>query len=228
MVNRRLEDSGLATMRYVRCTKNILQCKIKVANLDVKILAGAAPEIGGGVSTPIHRLRARWKDIRMSENEKKVSVEAVPAKAAPAPKAVPELKFVTAEVPQVVRKLAEQSVTKAKDTYEVFKTAAENASGAIEDSVTSASKGATALNRQIIGAIKDTATAQFDLVSDLAGVRTPAEAIELHNRFMRARMDALTSRSQAIARLVGEITIEAAKPIRENAARTFDVIADAR
>ena len=45
---------------------------------------------------------------------------------------------------------------------------------------------------------------------------------------MRARMDALTSRSQAIARLVGEITIEAAKPIRENAARTFDVIADAR
>lgn len=170
----------------------------------------------------------------MSDIEKKTVDQQAEAKTAPAAKvsaeAAPaaEIKFAAAEMPQFVRLAAEKSAFQAKEAYDAFRKAAEDTSGAIEDCVSNANKGATALNRQIIGAIKETASAQLDLASDLAGARTPAEALELQNRFIRARMEAATDRTQAIFRLFGEITLETAKPIRENATRTFDFFGQAR
>jgi phasin len=162
-------------------------------------------------------------------NGLKVKAEPAPAtKASEQAKPAAEIKFAGAEVPQIVRVMAEKSASQAKETYDAIRMAAENASGAIEDCVSNASKGATALNRQIIGAIKENATAQLDLASDLAGARSPAEALELQNRFVRARMEAVSDRTQAIVRLFGEITLETAKPIRENASRAFDVFSPAR
>lgn len=170
----------------------------------------------------------------MSDIETKAADQPAEARPLPAAKAAPQARpaaetgFAAAEMPQVMRLMAEQGASHARDTYDAFRKAAETTSGAIEDCVSCASKGATALNRQIIGAIKENTTAQLDLASDLVGARSPAEALEMQNRFVRDRMEAMSDRTQAIVRLVGEITLETAKPIRESASRAFDLFGQAR
>lgn len=170
----------------------------------------------------------------MSDIENKTADQTAEAKRPAATKSATEakpaaeFKFAGTEVPQMVRLMTEKSASQARETYDAIRMAAETTSGTIEDCVTNASKGVTALNRQVIGAIKENAAAQFDLASDLAGARSPAEALELHNKFVRARVEAMNDRTQAIFRLFGEITLETAKPIRENASRAMDVFVPAR
>ena len=58
--------------------------------------------------------------------------------------------FPGVEAPAAFRDMAEKSLSHAKDSYEKMKSAAEEATGVLEDTYASATKGATDYSRKVI------------------------------------------------------------------------------
>ena len=96
--------------------------------------------------------------------------------------AAPKFDMPNIEVPEMVRDFAEKSVQQAKDVYARFKSAAEETTNVLEDTYTSATKGATEFNLKALEALRGNVNASFDYTRELLGSKTLAEAVELSDR----------------------------------------------
>src|SRR5262245_58050343 len=76
------------------------------------------------------------------------------------------------EVPAAFREMAEKSVTQAKDTWEKMKAATEEATDLIEDSYTTASKGAADYGLKVIEIARANTNAAFDFAAEMLSVKT--------------------------------------------------------
>ena len=83
------------------------------------------------------------------------------------------------DVPASMRDFAEKSIAQARDTYSKLKTAAEDATGLVEETLETARDGAFSLGVKSIDAAKMNSDASFALARDLFGAKTFAEVIEL-------------------------------------------------
>lgn len=136
--------------------------------------------------------------------------------------------FVGAAVASSVREVAEKSVKQAKESYDQFKAAAEDTTEILEESFATATKGVGEFNRKVIEAFKSNTDAQFDLFRDLVGVKTPAEAFELHNSFVRKQIAALSAQSKDMVELVKDTMTKTTKPLGDNVLKTFKQVASGR
>ena len=71
------------------------------------------------------------------------------------------------EAPAAFRDLAEKGISQAKDSYEKFKSAAEEAGSVMETTYSSATKGATDYGLKLIEAARSNTNATFDYVAEL-------------------------------------------------------------
>src|SRR5580692_2221911 len=83
------------------------------------------------------------------------------------------------EVPEQVRAFAEKGVSQARDSYAKFKDVAESHNGTIEAVFSSASKGYSAYSAKLLEMMKANTTATLDFAQELAGIKSPSEAMEL-------------------------------------------------
>src|ERR1700710_795438 len=85
---------------------------------------------------------------------------------------IPKFEMPKMEVPAAFREFAEKSVTQAKDNWEKMKAATEEATDLIEDSYTTASKGASEYGLKLIEASRTNTNSTFDYATKLMTVKS--------------------------------------------------------
>jgi phasin len=131
------------------------------------------------------------------------------------PKMPPFAAFPGVEAPAAFRDMAEKSLSHAKDSYEKMKSAAEEATGVLEDTYASATKGATDYSRKVIELTRVNANAAFDFAGQLLAAKTFAEVVELTTAHARKQFETLSEQSKELATLAQKVATEAAEPLKE-------------
>ena len=129
----------------------------------------------------------------------------------------------TLEVRAAFREIAEKGVTQARETYDKFKEAAENANGAMESFYSTASKGANDVSWKFVEIARINTNAAFDLANRLIGVKTVPEAVELLADHGRKQFEVLSTQVKELAELSQKVTADAVEPIRSSTAKVFNV-----
>jgi phasin len=148
---------------------------------------------------------------------------AKPAKADPAVAAFEafNINMPTVEVPVVFREFAEKSIAQARDTYTKIKTAAEDATGMVEDTYETAREGMFAIGVKTLDAAKENSDASFVFARDLFGAKTLAEMIELQTSFARKQFDAFGTQMKELQELTQKYVTDTAKPVTSKVEKSF-------
>ena len=125
------------------------------------------------------------------------------------------------EVPAAFRDLAEKSVTTARDTYAKIKSAADDATGLVEETLETAREGAFVIGVKALDTAKTNTDASFALARDLFGAKTVSEVIELQTSFARKQFDAFTEQFKEFQALGEKIVTDTTKPVTDKVEKTF-------
>lgn len=131
--------------------------------------------------------------------------------------------FPSVEVPEMVRLFAEKGVQQAKDNYAKFKSAADQATLALEDTYVSASKGAAEFNLKALDALRTNVNAAFDYTRELLAARTLADAVELSSAHVRKQFEVLSAQTRELAETAQKIAAETAEPLKASVEKNFRV-----
>ena len=135
----------------------------------------------------------------------------------------PKFDMPNIEMPEVVRDFAEKSVQQAKDVYARIKSAAEESTDVLEDTYTSATKGATEFNMKALEALRVNMNASFDYTRELMGSKTLADAVELSASHMRKQFESLSAQAKSLSALAQKVATETAEPIKTGVSKTMKV-----
>ncbi len=160
------------------------------------------------------------------------TVKSKPTKAAPVssifdlPKFdLPKFDLPKLEVPAAFREIAEKSVAQAKETYERVKAAAEEATDLLEDTYTTAAKGAADYNLKIIEAARANTNAAFDYARELLDVKSVSEVVELSTAHARKQFEALSEQTKELVALAQKVATDTAEPIKTGVNKAFRKVA---
>jgi len=129
------------------------------------------------------------------------------------------------EVPPAFREIAEKSVVQAKETYEKVKAAAEHATDVLEDTYTTAAKGASEYNLKVLEAARTNSNAVFDFAKELLDVKSLSDVVELSTAHARKQFEALTAQTKELAALAQKVATETAEPIKNGVDSAFKKVA---
>jgi phasin len=125
------------------------------------------------------------------------------------------------EVPVVFREFAENSISQARDAYSKMKTAAEDATDAVQDTYETARSGAFTIGVKALDAAQANTEASFSLAKDLFGAKTVSEVIELQTAFARKQFDAFTAQAKEFQDLTQKFVTDTTKPVTAKVEKTF-------
>jgi phasin len=134
---------------------------------------------------------------------------------------MPNFEMPKMEIPAAFREFAEKSVSQAKENYEKMKSAAEEATDLLEGTYATASKGASDYGLKMIDAARANTNATFDFVSELMGVKSFAEVVELSTAHARKQFETVTAQSKDLAALAQKVTAETTEPMKESFGKVF-------
>ena len=134
---------------------------------------------------------------------------------------MPKFEVPKFEVPAAFREFAEKSVSQCKDNWEKMKAATEEATGVIEDSYATASKGCSDYGLKVIEAARVNTNANFDYAGKLLGVKSLSEAIELSTAHLRSQYEAFAAQSKGLSALAQKVATEATEPLKETMTSAF-------
>jgi len=121
------------------------------------------------------------------------------------------------------RGLVEKGLVETRANYTKAKSAADEATSAIEASYGAAKSGVVEFNLRAIDALKASADANFDFVKSLASAKSMSEYVALHTEFARKQFEAATAHSKEFATLARKVADEAVAPIKAHVSKTFKV-----
>ncbi len=150
------------------------------------------------------------------------TTKAAPKTAKKAAPAAATLEMPNIEMPTAFREMAEKGVMQAKEAYDNYKSIAEDATDAIEESFASINKGTTDLQTKALGVAKHQINSGFDLVEQMLGVKTLAEAIEIQSEFARKQFDAITEQTKEFQDLASKLHNESTKPFQSGLTKAMD------
>ena len=143
------------------------------------------------------------------------------AKAASAPFEAFSFQTPNFDVPAGVREFAEKSVSQARDAYSKLKTAADDATGLVEETIETAREGAFAIGLKAVDAAKSNSDASFSFARELFGAKTMSDVIELQSAFARKQFDAYTSQFKEFQSLTQKFVTDTTKPVTDKVQKTF-------
>jgi phasin len=120
-----------------------------------------------------------------------------------------------------VRKATERGVEETRAAYARVKAAAEEATGSLETSYSTASKGIVEFNTKALDAMRANTDAAFELMKALFSVKSVSEAITLQSEHARKQYEAMSFQAKELANLAQKVATDAAEPIKTTVARTF-------
>ncbi len=134
---------------------------------------------------------------------------------------IPKFEMPNFEVPAAFREFAEKGVSQAKDNWEKVKAATEEATDLLEDSYTTASKGAADYGLKVIEIARTNTNAYFDFAAELMAARSGAELVELSTAHARKQFDAATAQTRELATLAQKVANDSAEPIKAGVTSAF-------
>ena len=141
--------------------------------------------------------------------------EATTAKPKSKTQPFPGSVFPGVEAPAAFRDMAEKSLSQAKDSYEKMKSAAEEATGLLENTYATASKGAADYSLKVLELTRQNANSAFDFAAQLLGAKTFSEVVELSTAHARKQFETLSTQSKELTALAQKVATETAEPIKE-------------
>ena len=127
------------------------------------------------------------------------------------------------EIPAAFRDMAEKGVSQAKETYEKFKSVAEEATDVIEDAFATAAKGASELGLKMIEAARANSNSNFDFATKLLNAKSLSEAVELSTAQTRKQYEAMTTQTKELATIARKVAADTSEPVRESLSKVFVV-----
>jgi phasin len=124
-----------------------------------------------------------------------------------------------------VRKAVEKGVADTRAAYAKARTAAEEATGALESSYSTAAKGAVAFNTKALEALRANAEANFDFVKAVINARSVSEFVTLQSEHASKQVEAINAQAKEIAALAQRVAAESIEPIKSQVAKTFSLSA---
>lgn len=134
---------------------------------------------------------------------------------------MPKFEVPKFEVPAAFREFAEKSVSQCKDNWEKMKAATEEATGVIEDSYTTATKGCSDYGLKVIEAARANTNANFDYAGKLMGVKSLSEAIELSTAHLRSQYETFAAQAKELTALAQKVATESTEPLKETMTSAF-------
>jgi phasin len=134
---------------------------------------------------------------------------------------IPKFEMPKMEVPAAFRELAEKSVTQCKDNWEKMKAATEEATGVIEDSYATASKGFAEYGLKFLEAARANTNANFDYAGKLMGLKSVAEAVELSTAHLRSQFETMSAQLKELTALAQKVTAETTEPLKDTMTSAF-------
>ena len=126
------------------------------------------------------------------------------------------------ELPEAFREMAEKGIAQAKDSCEKVKAAAEEATGLLKDTYTTASKGAVDYNLKVIEIARTNTNTAIDYAHALLGVKSLSEFVELSTAQTRKQFEAMTAQTKDLTELVQKVTTEIAEPLKTGISKAFN------
>jgi phasin len=151
--------------------------------------------------------------------------------ATPAPAPIETLGAVeTAAAPvaafhETARRTVEKGLAESRAAYSRAKLAADEAVGALETSVTTASKGAIDLNIKALDALRANIDAGFDLAKATLTVKTLGELVSLQSKHASKQAEIAVAQAREFGALAQKIAVDAAEPIKAQVAKAFKLSA---
>ena len=124
------------------------------------------------------------------------------------------------------RELAEKGLVQSKDAYDKLKTAAEDATKTVEQTLESAQSGTVELSMKAIEAVRTNADNSLTHIEALLGVKSVAELFELQSSFIRKQAETAVDQAKDIQEAARKVADKVAKPSKtayEKAAKNFKI-----
>jgi phasin len=164
----------------------------------------------------------------MAVASKKSASSTADVAALPEAKVEAVVEAVPASVGQMqenVRRAVEKGVADTRAAYAKAKTAAEEATEALESSYSTATKGAVAFNTKALDALRANAEANFDFVKAVINAKSVSEFVTLQSEHASKQVEAINVQAKEIAALAQKIAAESVAPIKSQVAKTFSLLA---
>ena len=117
----------------------------------------------------------------------------------------------------VTRDLSERATSYAKEAYGKTQTAAVQATKAMEQTYSAASKGAADFNLQLLDMAQANINAAFEFAREANGVKSPSEFFALAAAHMRKQFERFSDQASRLTNLAQKVTTEAAQPLQASA-----------
>jgi phasin len=119
------------------------------------------------------------------------------------------------EVPEYFRSFAEQSLQQTREGYARMKTAAEETTDMLEESMETTRESLREVQFKALDIAKANADASFDLARQLLSTNSFADAIQLQTAFARERFEAFMDYSKDVQATLNRVGAQAAKPAKD-------------
>lgn len=119
------------------------------------------------------------------------------------------------EAPNLVREMAEQSLSSARQMYETARNAAEEATDMMEDTYENARKSFTDMNLKLIDQAQANTDRVFAFAKEVSGAKTVSEAMELQTKFAREQFEAFASQAREMQDTAQKLATQTTGPMKD-------------
>lgn len=119
-------------------------------------------------------------------------------------------------VPGLFDGIAEQNMTRAKESYEKMKIASGAITDVFREAYATNAKGAADYTAKIIEFSGANTSSAFDFLSHLLGTKSPSEALQLSAAQHAKNFEAATAQSRQLWELARKVATETADPIKKS------------
>jgi len=125
------------------------------------------------------------------------------------------------DAPQAFRDMAEKGTAQAQQAYEKMTASTAQATELMKHSVSMALRGAQDYNNKFIELAQTNATAAFEFLHQLSGVKTPAEFMELSTAHARKQFETMSEQAKELAALAQKVAVATTEPIKAGVTKAF-------
>ena len=122
--------------------------------------------------------------------------------------------FPTFEVPEIFRSFTEQGLNQTRETYARMKSAAEDATDVLEESMEQARQTVRDAQFKALDLAKSNTDATFAFYRQLLNTSSVGDALQLQTTFARERFEALVDYSKDVQATLTKVGTEASKPAK--------------
>lgn len=129
-----------------------------------------------------------------------------------------------ARIPEQVQAIAEDSVSKARETYDKFSTVAKDNAKVLEEVATAAYAGAKSIGDKVLKNTETNTEAAFEAAQALARARTLPELVRLQSSFVQQQFATAGAQSKELFELSTKVAQQTFENLNSAASKTFEQI----